>query len=123
MIDKRIQYLILPIVINLITVVLLNHQDKIQQTQYIKIQELQKIVSDLQLEFILLPKTLTPEQILEMVTEILSKVGGSTEVLTPEQTEEVVTEILSRIGGSTEALTPEQTADIVTEIISRTGGF
>ena len=117
-----ISYLIL-IVTHLITALLLNNQYKMHRTQYLKIQELQKIVADLQLEFILLPKTLTPEQILEMVTEILSKVGGSTEVLTPEQTEEIVIEILSRIGGSTEALTPEQTADIVTEIISRTGGF
>ena len=123
MIDKRIQYLILPIVINLITVVLLNHQDKIQQTQNIKIQELQKTVFDLQLESILLSKRLTPGQKVEIATGIKPRVGGSIEVLTPEQTEEIVTEIISRIGGSTEVLTPEQTAEIVTEIISRIGGF
>ena len=124
MIDKRIQYLILPIVINLTTVLLLNHQDKIQQTQNIKIQELQKIVFDLQLESSLLPKTPTSEQIEEIVTEIVSRVGGgSVDPLTPEQKVKVATEILSRIGGSTDLLTPEQTVKIVTEIIYRIGGF
>ena len=111
------------LVINLIIGLSVNAQREMQHTQNIKIQELQKTVFDLQLESILLSKRLTPEQAEEIVTEIRSRVGGSTDLLTPEQAEEIVTEIVSRVGGSTEVLTPEQTVEIITEILSGIGGF
>ena len=89
----RVPYSVL-LVVNLIIAYLLNHHYKMQQTQNIKIQELQKRLFDLQLESI---KTLTPEQKAEIFTELFSRVGGSTEVLTPVQIGEIVTEILHGI--------------------------
>ena len=119
----RIPYSVL-IVMSLITAYLLNHESKMRQIQNVKkIQELQKTAIDLQLELFLLPKTLTPEQKAEIGREIVSKVGGSTDLLTPEQILEIVTEIVSRVGGSTEVLTPEQKVEIITEILFRIGGF
>ena len=83
MIDKRtfiamIYLLIIPtsFVINLMIGLSMNEQYEMQQTQNAIIQELQKTVFDLRLESILLPKTLTPEQKVEIVTEIVSRIGG-----------------------------------------------
>ena len=102
---KRISYsiLIVPylvlVVVNLIIGVSVSERYEMLQTQNVKIQELQKTVFELKLKSILLPKTLTPEQKAEIITELLSRVGGSTDALTPAQIGEMVTEIIHRIGG------------------------
>ena len=103
---KRIPYsiLIVPylvlVVVNLIIGVSVSERYEMLQTQNVKIQELQTTVLELKLKSILLPKTLTPEQKAEIITELLSRVGeGSTDALTPVQIGEMVTEIIHRIGG------------------------